>query len=119
MMLHENADEQSLGEIIDPAAGVGMGKVLSDIAEGDACACFGNCKCVLGYDGRDVTDVCCLCGARDDLWGERGFKACGDPGYCQARLLAARWRVYSEKSPYKQASPMLAARIALGEERGV
>ena len=51
-----------------------------------------------------------------DLWGEEDFKACGDPARCQARLLAARWRAYRERNPYKRPSSVLAARIALGEE---
>lgn len=55
-----------------------------------------------------VAPTLVACAARERI--------CGDPRYCQARLLAARWRVYKEKNPYKQANPVLAVRIALGEE---
>lgn len=116
MMLQENAGELQLGEMIAPVAGVDLPAVIFENDDGCACGCFVNCGCVLGCDGRDCADACRLCGARGDLWGEGDFKACGDPGYCQARLLAARWRAYREKNPYKQPSGILAARIALGEE---
>lgn len=90
----------------------------SRVDDSCVCGCIGDCNCVLGCDGRDCGDVCCVCGARssqEELWGEGDFKACANAGHCQARLLAARWREYRELHPYKRPSPVLAARVELGE----
>ena len=115
-MLQENAGELHLEEMIASAAAVDLPAVIFESEDGCACSCLVDCDCVMGCAGRGCADACRLCGARDDLWGDEGFKACGDPARCQARLLAAQWRVYRERNPYKQPSSILAARIALGEE---
>lgn len=87
-MLQENAGELQLEEVIAPAAGVDLPTVIFEGEDGCACCCVIDCY------GSGYADACRLCGARDDLWGDEGFKACGDPARCQARLLAAQWRAY-------------------------